>query len=172
VGPQTDLDRLVIEVQTDGTIVPNEALAQAAQIAIRHFAIFSELSETGRRPEKATLGTGAISQRVYDMPIEQLDLSSRTYNCLKRSQITKVGQILEMSESELLSLRNFGQKSLSELREKLEGLGVSLESDGEAAEGLEGDETSMDTEADDVGLGDDLADDRYVYALNNEEEER
>ena len=62
------------------------------------------------------------------MPIEQLELSQRTYNCLKRSQITKVGQILEMSEDELLSLRNFGQKSLSELRDKLESLGVSLES--------------------------------------------
>jgi DNA-directed RNA polymerase subunit alpha len=170
VGPQTDLDRLVIEVHTDGTVVPNEALAQAAQIVIRHLAIFSELSETGRRPEKATLGTGAISQRVYDMPIEQLDLSSRTYNCLKRSQITKVGQILEMSESELLSLRNFGQKSLGELRERLESLGVSLESDQEQDAGVDGE--GADEEPDDAGLPDDLADDRYVYALNNEEEER
>ena len=65
------------------------------------------------------------------MPIEQLELSQRTYNCLKRSQITKVGQILQMSENELLSLRNFGQKSLVELREKLQEHGVLPE--GEAA---------------------------------------
>src|SRR5919202_363271 len=128
VGGRTDLDRLAIEVQTDGTIAPNDALAQAANILIQQFAIFTDLSQTARRPEKATLGAGAISPRIYDMPIEQLELSSRTYNCLKRSQITKVGQILEMSEDELLALRNFGHKSLSELRERLEGLGVSLES--------------------------------------------
>lgn len=124
VGSRTDFDRLVLEIQTDGTITPTEALAQAAQILINHFSIFGDLTPDGRRPEKATLGTGTVPAKIYDMPIEQLDLSARTYNCLKRSQITKIGQILQMSEDELLSLRNFGQKSLTELRQRLASLGL------------------------------------------------
>jgi DNA-directed RNA polymerase subunit alpha len=179
VGPRTDLDHLVIEVQTDGTIAPNDALAQAAQLLIQQFAIFTDLSQTARRPEKATLVAGAISPRIYDMPIEQLELSSRTYNCLKRSQITKVGQILEMSEDELLALRNFGHKSLGELRERLEALGVSLESGeprDEADEELMGSSGRMladDFEDDDLaGLDDDVEGDRYAYAHSTEEEEQ
>jgi DNA-directed RNA polymerase subunit alpha len=77
-----------------------------------------------------------VPSRIFDMPIEQLELSQRTYNCLKRSQITKVGQILQMSENELLSLRNFGQKSLVELREKLQEHGVLPE--GVGADGAGG----------------------------------
>jgi len=176
VGGRTDLDRLVIEVQTDSTIAPNDALAQAANILIQQFAIFTDLSQTARRPEKATLGAGAISPRIYDMPIEQLELSSRTYNCLKRSQITKVGQILEMSEDELLALRNFGHKSLSELREKLESLGVSLES-GEAHAGEEPDEYTAEPDEDDLddiqGFEDEAprGRDRFAYARVNDDEE-
>jgi DNA-directed RNA polymerase subunit alpha len=166
VGPRTDLDRLIIEVQTDGTIAPNEALAQAAQILIQHFAIFTDLSQALRRAEKATLGAGAIPPRIYDMPIEQLELSSRTYNCLKRSQITKVGQILEMSESELLNLRNFGQKSLAELRERLEALGVSLEG-GQAREGAA---PAAEEEAEHAPA-EDATDERYAYAMNRDREE-
>jgi DNA-directed RNA polymerase subunit alpha len=148
IGARTDLDRLVLEVTTDGTIAPNEALAQAANALITQFAIFTDLSESARRPEKATLGTGAVSPRIYDMPIEQLELSSRTYNCLKRSQITKVGQILEMSENELLALRNFGHKSLTELRERLEALGVSIESSEPSGE----DEAELGDVGDDLGV--------------------
>ena len=198
VGPRTDLDRLVLEVQTDGTLAPNEALAQAAQILIQQFAIFTDLGQTGRRPEKATLGAGAISPRIYDMQMEQLELSSRTYNCLKRSQITKVGQILEMSESELLALRNFGHKSLAELRERLESLGVSLETgeeqpDADLADGdlddIDDDEDfpgggrgarasaaaargAIAEEAEDDDAEDDVVDERYAHALMNEDEEK
>ncbi len=167
VGPRTDLDRLIIEVQTDGTIAPNEALAQAAQILIQHFAIFTDLSQALRRAEKATLGAGAIPPRIYDMPIEQLELSSRTYNCLKRSQITKVGQILEMSESELLNLRNFGQKSLAELRERLEALGVSLEG-GQVREGAA--PAAAEAEAEHAPPADET-DEQYAYAMNRDREE-
>ncbi len=130
VGARTDLDRLVIEVQTDGTITPTIALVQAARTLIDSFALFEELQQPGRRAEKQGLGTGPVPSRIFDMPIEQLELSQRTYNCLKRSQITKVGQILQMSEDELLSLRNFGQKSLTELREKLREHGVLPEGEG------------------------------------------
>ena len=124
VGARTDLDRLIIDVQTDGTITPVAALVQSANILIDQFALFQELQQEKRRPDKQGLSAGPVPSRIFDMPIEQLELSQRTYNCLKRSQITKVGQILQMSENELLSLRNFGQKSLVELREKLQEHGV------------------------------------------------
>jgi DNA-directed RNA polymerase subunit alpha len=129
VGARTDLDRLVIDVQTDGTITPVAALVQSANILIDQFALFQELQQEKRRPDKQGLSAGPVPSRIFDMPIEQLELSQRTYNCLKRSQITKVGQILQMSENELLSLRNFGQKSLVELREKLQEHGVLPEGD-------------------------------------------
>ena len=132
VGARTDLDRLVIDVQTDGTITPVAALVQSANILIDQFALFQELQQEKRRPDKQGLSAGPVPSRIFDMPIEQLELSQRTYNCLKRSQITKVGQILQMSENELLSLRNFGQKSLVELREKLQEHGVLPEGVGSA----------------------------------------
>jgi DNA-directed RNA polymerase subunit alpha len=119
VGSRTDLDRVTLDIQTDGTITPIEALAQAAGLLIDHYTLFTDLQKPPRLSEKPTLGTGAIPTQIYEMSIDQLELSQRTHNCLKRSQITKVGQILQMSEDELLSLRNFGQKSLDELREKL-----------------------------------------------------
>ncbi len=148
VGARTDLDRLVIEVQTDGTISPTAALVQSANILIDQFALFQELQQPARRADKQGLTTGPVPSRIFDMPIEQLELSQRTYNCLKRSQITKVGQILQMSENELLSLRNFGQKSLTELREKLREHGVLPEHE---ADGLGGGEAvSADAGADDA----------------------
>jgi DNA-directed RNA polymerase subunit alpha len=177
VGGRTDLDRLALEVQTDGTIAPNDALAQAANILIQQFAIFTDLSHRGGSPVKATIGSvTTISPRIYDMPIEQLELSSRTYNCLKRSQITKVGQILEMSEDELLALRNFGHKSLTELREKLESMGVSLEG-GEGHTGEEPDELLAepdDEDLDDVRAFEDetpRSRERFAYARVNDDEE-
>lgn len=125
VGARTDLDRLVLEILTDGTITPLAAVVQSANLLIDQFALFQELQQPARRAgDKPGLGSGPVPSRIFDMPIEQLELSQRTYNCLKRSQITKVGQILQMTEDELLSLRNFGQKSLVELREKLREHGV------------------------------------------------
>jgi DNA-directed RNA polymerase subunit alpha len=138
VGARTDLDRLVIDVQTDGTITPVAALVQSANILIDQFALFQELQQEKRRPDKQGLSAGPVPSRIFDMPIEQLELSQRTYNCLKRSQITKVGQILQMSENELLSLRNFGQKSLVELREKLQEHGVLPEGVGADGSGTLG----------------------------------
>jgi DNA-directed RNA polymerase alpha subunit len=124
VGARTDYDKLMLEIQTDGSIGPSDALAEAAQILIDQFQIFATLGGDVQRPEKGAVGPGPIPSRLQDMAIEVLDLSSRTYNCLKRSQITTVGQLLQMSEDELLSLRNFGQKSLQELHEKLSIHGI------------------------------------------------
>jgi DNA-directed RNA polymerase subunit alpha len=92
---------------------------------------------------------GPVPSRIFDMPIEQLELSQRTYNCLKRSQITKVGQILQMNENELLSLRNFGQKSLVELRDKLREHGVLPEEAGEGSAFAGGSEDSRERGAPD-----------------------
>lgn len=119
VGARTDFDKLLLEIQTDGTIGPKEALAEAAQVLLDQFQIFTLLTGPIQRSEKAVIGGTPIPSRLQDMPIEVLNLSSRTYNCLKRSQITTVGQLSQMSDDELLSLRNFGQKSLDELKEKL-----------------------------------------------------
>src|SRR5205823_4978138 len=130
VGARTDYDKLMIEIQTDGSIGPKEALAQAAQVLIDHFDIFAQLTGAMPRQDKQPIAAGTIPSKLQDMPIEVLDLSSRTYNCLKRSQITTVGQLLQMSEDELLGLRNFGQKSLVELHEKLASRGIMTPDDG------------------------------------------
>ena len=157
VGARTDYDKLMLEIQTDGSIGPKEALAQAAQILIEHFSIFAQLGGAIPRPDKTVLGPNNIPSRLQDMPIEVLDLSSRTYNCLKRSQITTVGQLLQMSEEELLGLRNFGQKSLQELHEKLTQHGIITPEESAArsanaatfAEGMEDDESYMEFDDDD-----------------------
>jgi DNA-directed RNA polymerase subunit alpha len=112
-----------------------DALVQAATLLIEQFSVFTDLQAPRGRQDRGSLSTGSIPSHVLDMPIEQLDLSQRTYNCLKRSQITKVGQVLQMSEDELLSLRNFGQKSLEELRERLRQHGLLTEEQEAAGEG-------------------------------------
>src|SRR5207237_5917760 len=131
-------DKLLLEIQTDGSIGPREALGQAAAILIDHFQIFAELGPVQREAKQA-IGPNTIPSRLQDMPIEVLDLSSRTYNCLKRSQITTVGQLLQMSEDELLGLRNFGQKSLQELHEKLAEHGIVTATDSTSSSNGNGD---------------------------------
>lgn len=126
VGTRTDLDRLVLEISTDGTINPTQALSQAAAMLIQHFGTIADLTRGGRPGEKPTLSAGAVPPHIAEMPIEQLELSQRTYNCLKRSQITRAGQILERTPDELLQLRNFGQKSLQELKDKMREHGLHL----------------------------------------------
>lgn len=124
VGQMTNYDRIVMELWTDGSIGPEEALRQSAQILVRHFALISnqerEIVE-GSEDQKAspTLSSIPIPPQIYDQAIESLELSVRAYNCLKRSNITKIGQVLSMTQEDLLAVRNFGEKSLVELREKL-----------------------------------------------------
>jgi DNA-directed RNA polymerase subunit alpha len=123
VGQMTNYDRLILEVWTDGTIRPNEALSQAAQILVTHLRLVAGVSE-----EVAPLETEEIEEEegipreIYETPIEQLDLSVRVFNSLKRTGITSVGEILEMlerGEDAMLTIRNFGEKSLVELKDKL-----------------------------------------------------
>ncbi len=120
VGQVTNFDRLVLEIWTDGTIQASDAVSRAAEVLADQFTIFSRLG----RPEPTLVGRGlgsgsALAPDRYNTPIEDLNLSVRAYNCLKRSGLMTVGAVLEKNEDELLALRNFGRKSYDELREKL-----------------------------------------------------
>jgi DNA-directed RNA polymerase subunit alpha len=120
VGQMTNFDKIVLEITSDGTITPDEALRQSADILVRHFTQLSNYRAVlASEQDKPPLSSLPIPQKIYDTPIEELDLSVRAYNCLKRSNITKVGQVLSMNEEDLLGVRNFGEKSLMELRERL-----------------------------------------------------
>jgi DNA-directed RNA polymerase subunit alpha len=117
VGHVTDYQRLVLEVWTDGTISPIEALKKSSQALVTHFFLFNSLGQEAKGGSDRPMI--AVSSDVYQTPIDRLVLSPRTLNCLKRAHITKVGQVLEMSNDEILKIRNFGAKSLEELLNRL-----------------------------------------------------
>jgi DNA-directed RNA polymerase subunit alpha len=121
VGQMTNFDRLMMEIWTDGTIEPEEALSNAAQILVEHLSLLVGVGEMPPEEEEEA-GEGLIPSRVYETPIEELELSVRAYNCLKRAGITKVGEILDkmtLGDDEILAIRNFGKKSLQELKEAM-----------------------------------------------------
>ncbi|PKB78496.1 MAG: DNA-directed RNA polymerase subunit alpha [SAR202 cluster bacterium Io17-Chloro-G9] len=127
VGQVTDYERLVLEVWTDGTIKPVDAVRESAENLVNHFFLFSNLNrEVEAGVERSSL---VVSPEVFQTPIDRLELSPRTLNCLKRAHITKVGEVLDMSDDELLKIRNFGDKSLTELREKLAERGITVGGD-------------------------------------------
>ncbi len=123
IGQSSAYDKLTLEIWTDGSISPADALKEAARILVEHFRLISGMEpEWPTEEEVEEEVTAGIPARVYDAPLEELDLSVRSYNCLKRAGISKVGEVLErlkISEDELLNIRNFGRKSLEELKEKL-----------------------------------------------------
>ena len=120
VGQSTDYDRLVLEVYTDGTMTPEEAVSTAASLFTQHLELFVEFGDRIVSPAEAGAGgRPGGGNRVNETPIEELDLSVRAFNCLKANDITTVGQLLTKKEEELLGLRNFGRKSLDEIKEKL-----------------------------------------------------
>ena len=125
IGQVSSFDKLVMEVWTDGTISPAEALSTGAQLLIKHMASIADLGDVTLEVEPE-VEESRIPERIAQTNIEDLDLSVRAFNCLKRAGITKVGEILEKlerDEEELLAIRNFGQKSLDELKENLEAKG-------------------------------------------------
>ncbi len=119
VGQATDYDRLNLEVWTDGTITPEEAVSGAAMLFTQHLELFVRFGESIREEEEGHGLQPSGANRIDQIPIEELDLSVRAFNCLKANDITTVGQLLTKKEDELLSLRNFGRKSLDEIKEKL-----------------------------------------------------
>ena len=120
IGQQTDYDKLNLEIWTDGTISPEESLRRAASILVQHLSLLAGAETVEVEPAEEE--EEGIPARVYDAPIEELELTVRAYNCLKRAGITKVGEILrrmEKGEDEMLAIRNFGKKSLDELVDRL-----------------------------------------------------
>ena len=147
VGQKTDLERLVIEVWTDGTLTPMEAVRAAAAQLNDRFLLFANL-EVGRKDDDS-ISTPAESSQALT-PVESLDLSARTLNCLKRAGVHRVGEVLKMPKRDLLRIRNFGQKSLDELYERLEEKGFwSPDPPADSAEGesAESDDSSESGEA-------------------------
>ena len=116
VGQMTNYDRLSLEIETDGTTTSQAALSEAADILMREFGRFAEIGRPASAGDEAPV---ASSANLLDAPIEELDLPMRAYNSLKRNSITKIGQVLSLSDDEFLRMRNFGQKSLDELKERL-----------------------------------------------------
>jgi DNA-directed RNA polymerase subunit alpha len=161
VGQVTDYERLVMEVWTDGTIKAVDAIQQAADKLVNHFFLFSNIDKI---PDEGSGGKPiAVSPEIFQTPIEKLELSPRTLNCLKRSHISKVGEVLEMSDDELLKIRNFGEKSLDELKEKLIEHGITIMpgsargavgdiSPEDLGELMGGDETASDSPAEAPGM--------------------
>ncbi len=128
VGQHTDYDRLVLEIETNGSIAPRDAVVQAANIINQHMAAFMNLAETPEVEEEASIFAPEVTNdnAELDKQIEDLDLSVRSYNCLKRASIHSVRQLVEFSENDLLNIRNFGVKSIEEVKDKLESMGLSL----------------------------------------------
>jgi DNA-directed RNA polymerase subunit alpha len=128
IGQETSRERLYLEVWTDGTITATDAVSQAAELLeeqLRPFINFSKESYETVETESSTLD---IPEELYNMPVEQLNLSVRTMNCLRRGGIATVGELASKEEKDLMALRNFGQKSNREIKERLESLGLSLAS--------------------------------------------
>jgi DNA-directed RNA polymerase subunit alpha len=122
VGQVADYDRIIMEIWTDGTIQPEEALAQSAQIMVQHLRPVAGISEESLLPVEVEEEAESIPNELYDTPIEQLDLSVRVFNSLKRTGITRVGELIDMldkGEETMLAIRNFGEKSLQELKAQL-----------------------------------------------------
>jgi len=148
VGQMTNYDKLTIEVETDGTVSPEEALSRAAEILVAQFSLFTSAGKQLARTAGATTAVGAIPQNMLDMPIEELDLPMRAYNSLKRNNIVKVGQVLQLQDDDLLRMRNFGKKSLDEMKERLRMRGFFPAEDA-ATDYVESTDVDFDEEDDD-----------------------
>src|SRR5450432_1458684 len=118
VGQITNYDKLTMEIETDGSITPEEALSRSADILVRQFSLFANIGMVAT-PGGVVGGAPQLPPNMLDMPIEELDLPMRAYNSLKRNNIVKVGQLLQLSDDDLLRMRNFGRKSLDEMKERL-----------------------------------------------------
>ncbi|MDO8716455.1 MAG: DNA-directed RNA polymerase subunit alpha [Dehalococcoidales bacterium] len=142
-------ERLSLEVWTDGTISPKDAITHSAEILLEQLSLFVSFSRVAQIKEEPRLLD--IPTEIYNMPIEQLNLSVRTLNCLRRGGISTVGEVMSRGEKELMSLRNFGQKSKQELAERLTELGLSF--DPQAKEGEEEATTDETEESADLTAG-------------------
>ncbi len=130
VGQQTELDRLVIEVSTNGAMLPGDAVSQAARIMAEYLTLFSEVG--GQSASVDVENEDPAAGRARDIKIDDLDFSVRTYNCLKRQGVETLDELRNYTEDEMMNIRNFGQKSFDEVKEKLAEYGLELRSTGGA----------------------------------------
>lgn len=130
VGQRTDFDKLTIEIATDGSSAPDDALREAASILISSLRLFTGAHETGEEEEIFTEAAAEAAEEQKggedDIPIEELEIGVRSYNCLKREGIQTVGDLIKRSEAELMNTPNFGKKSIEEVKDNLAKLGLSL----------------------------------------------
>jgi DNA-directed RNA polymerase subunit alpha len=126
VGKMTDFDKLTIEVWTNGSIRPDEAISLAAKILSEHLLLFVRLTETTDQVEIMVEKEEDEKDKVLEMAIEELELSVRSYNCLKRAGINYVGELIQKTEEDMMKVRNLGKKSLEEVQTKLAALNLSL----------------------------------------------
>jgi DNA-directed RNA polymerase subunit alpha len=144
VGQRTDYDKLILDVTTNGSIDPKDAIAQAAEILIRQLAIFTDLEKMegfGEAAQAAAEAGGdaagvSLAGGMENFPIEELELGVRSYNCLKRVGIETIGDLVTKSESELAAIPNFGKKSIEEVKETLQQHGLNLRG-GASVNGVE-----------------------------------
>ena len=129
VGQMVDYDKLTIEVWTDGSLKPFEALSLAAKVMTGHLELFIDLSETARNTQVMVEKEESKKEKVLEMPIEELELSVRSYNCLKRAGIATVEDLANKSQEDMMKVRNLGKKSLDEVTNKLIALGLRFSSD-------------------------------------------
>ncbi len=126
VGQMVDYDKLTIEVWTDGSLKPFEALSLAAKVMVGHLELFIDLSETAKNTQVMVEKEESKKEKVLEMPIEELELSVRSYNCLKRAGIATVEDLANKSQEDMMKVRNLGKKSLDEVTNKLIALGLSF----------------------------------------------
>jgi DNA-directed RNA polymerase subunit alpha len=131
VGSLTNYDKLTLEVWTNGTIGPYEAVSLAAKVLSEHLALFINLSEKSAGTQVIVEKAEKEDPPLKDMQIEELELSVRSFNCLKRANIDTVGQLIAKTPEEMMKVRNLGRKSLDEVLQKLKGIGLSLKSSEE-----------------------------------------
>ena len=135
VGNVTDYDRLILDVWTNGSIRPEEAVSKAAAILVMHLRLFQNMDGTMLEEEEEVPNFPPEevddSAKVLEMTIDDLDLSVRSFNCLKRAGINTVADLAQKTEDDMMKVRNLGRKSLDEVKKKLEELGLSLRQDNE-----------------------------------------
>lgn len=178
VGHKTNYDRLVLEVTTNGTVMPSDAVSEAAKILDRQFRLFFDFA---RKPKGVGADYGDSGMGMLPGPpdarIEELDFSVRTYNCLKKANVLTIHELVQLTEADLMNIRNFGRKSLNEVRDKLESLNLSLRSSGERGElrilpptDDEEEEEFEDEEAEDLEAGEEAGETEQAEAEEVEEE--
>lgn len=126
LGRETSQEKLTLEIWTDGTLAPSRAISRGASLLVEQLKPMVDYGRASDIDDEKKAIRASISEDLYNMPVEKLDLSVRAMNCLGRSGINTVGELVSLGEKELLSLRNFGQKSRQEVEEKLSGLGLAF----------------------------------------------